>query len=87
MDEINTFLKGTIGQVFVGVDDSSIPSGWYGGSKYLESPLFIAAFNYFPEENFLSFIRGLDWKYPEEVQLIIQRDRDDKFSIKGIGSE
>lgn len=79
--KINSFFnhKG-----FVSVDVDFLPCGWYGGTKMLETPLFIAAFNYFSEDEFLNYLKTLDWRYPKDVQLIIKRQDDDRFSIRDI---
>ena len=83
--EINSFFNSVMHQKpFVNVDADFLPCGWYGGCKMLETPLFIAAFNYFPEELFLNHLKTLNWKYPENVQLIIKRQEEDKFSFRGI---
>lgn len=77
--EVNSFFGEKKG--FVSVEDGRLPQGWYGGTKYLEAPLFIAAFNYFEEYEFMLHLRKVKWDQPNEVQLIIQRQRDDLFSI------
>ena len=83
--EVNSFFNSVEHQEpFVDVDADFLPTGWYGGCKMLETPLFIAAFNYFPEELFINHLKTLNWKYPENVQLIIQRQEEGRFSIRGI---
>lgn len=79
--QINSFFghKG-----FISVDSETLPIGWYGGTKMLETPLFIAAFNYFNEGSFINRLKTLDWEYPKEVQLMIKRQDDDMFSIVNI---
>lgn len=66
---------------FISVHDDKLPNGWYGGTKYLETPLLIAAFNYFEEVAFIKHLKTIGWKHPENVQLMIQRQDDDVFSI------
>lgn len=79
--EVNSFFNVELQKPFVDVDANFLPTGWYGGSKMLETPLFIAAFNYFPESEFINHLKTLNWKYPEDVQLIIKRQDDSIFSI------
>lgn len=57
-----------------------------GGSKALETPLAIGAFNYFNLGGYLNFLRKLPWKRPESVQLILKDQEDDVFTIYGLNS-
>ena len=82
--EVNSFFATELQKPFVDVDADFLPVGWYGGRKMLETPLFIAAFNYFSENEFINHLKTLNWKYPRDVQLIIKRQDDDKFSIVDI---
>jgi hypothetical protein len=59
----------------------------YGGAKFLETPLLIAAMNYMPEEDFLNFLATLPWRYPEHVQYIVKRDDDSTFEIVALGAK
>ncbi len=77
--DVNRFFGDREG--FIGVEDLSLPGGWYGGTKFLETPLFIGAFNYFEEAEFVEHLKTIGWEHPENVQLIIQRQSDDVFSI------
>ena len=79
--EVNSFFNMKNQKPFVDVDADFLPVGWYGGRKMLETPLFIAAFNYFSEDEFIKHLKTLNWKYPEDVQLIIKRQEEDIFSI------
>ena len=79
--QVNSFFNH---RGFISVENESLPTGWYGGTKMLETPLFVAAFNYFSEGLFINHLKTLNWKYPEEVQLIIKRQDDDTFSIVNI---
>jgi len=68
--------------VFVSVDEESLPKGWYGGTKIFETPLYLGAFNYLRDEELLLHMKNkVDWQYPERVQLIIQRQEEEIFSI------
>lgn len=73
--DINRFFGETRG--FVSCDNEN----WYGGTKYLETPLYIAAFNHFNYKEFVLYLSTLPFKYPENVQLIIKGQEDDTFKI------
>ena|SRR3989304_6316184 len=76
MEKINNWLEENNYGIFsVDVDVVS------GGRKDLETPLFVAAFNYFSIDNFCNFIRSLKWEYPDFVQVFIQEQEDDKFRL------
>lgn len=80
---------------FVCVDDPTLPSGWYGGSKYLECGMAIGAFNYLSLERLVIHIenvereinKGRDNRDPiiHEIQLLVKDQNDSKFSIIDIG--
>ena len=59
----------------------------YGGRKGLETPLYIAAFNYLPEDEFVAFLRTLPWREPENAQLLIKRQHEDRFVVLSVGGE
>ena len=66
---------------FVSCNDQSLPTGWYGGTKMLETPLYIGAINYFYPLQYLAYLAGLTWKEPHHVQLIIKEQEEDSFII------
>jgi hypothetical protein len=74
LDEINGWLKARLNQRFAEVDGDCV-----GGSKRLESILYAAAFNRFPEEEFIRFLRGLSWRMRRSVQVILKRQEDVRF--------
>jgi hypothetical protein len=80
--EINTFfdLPGYKQKPFVDVDDLE-EKGWYGGSKMLETPIALGAFNYLDVGALCEHIRSLQFKEPENVQLIFKGQDDERFSI------
>lgn len=80
MDQVNAWLNEHASRQRFGNELSFFESA-YGGGKFLEAPMFVAAFNYLPEQAFLEFLRTLPWKYPREVQVIIRRQHDDLFEI------
>lgn len=81
MEAVNEWLATNAGGQQFGPDLGGFLEGVYGGSKFLETPLFLAAFNYLPEDEFLAFLRALPWKEPSEVQFIVKRQHDDLFEI------
>ena len=78
ISEVNTFFDC---KPLIGVDSNALPSGWYGGSKMLETNIYVGAFNYLDLNAFISHIKTIKWKEPENVQLIVQGDNDEKFKI------
>ena len=82
LKEVNFFFSdGRRG--FVLVDDPSLPSGWYGGSKMLECSLAIGAFNHLDLNALLAHLREVDWPTDQRdlVQLIVKEQNDDSFRI------
>ena len=69
-------------QGFVDCCDPSLPEGWYGGTKGLEACICIGAFNYFPLEVFLLYLqKNIDWEDPENIQVMVQRQDDNRFVL------
>jgi hypothetical protein len=68
----------------VSVDDPSLPERWYGGNKWLETSLFVGAFNA-PclgcLEAFMAHLRSIAWEHPEAVQLFVKEQEDDRFRV------
>src|SRR5258708_27419615 len=81
MDEVNTYFvdKGT--KPLVSVDDERLPRAWYGGSKYLETGLYLGAFNHLNLDDFIKHVRTISWRLPECVQIIVREKEDMKFTI------
>jgi hypothetical protein len=52
-----------------------------GGTKALECAVFTGAFNYLNVEDLLIYVRGLEFEEPECVQIFIQKQEEDRFSI------
>ena len=50
-----------------------------GGSKNIECVIYIGAFNHFDEDKFVDEIKKVEWKYPEEIQVMVRRQDDDQF--------
>lgn len=86
MKEVNSYFE-IKERPLISVEDKLLPHGWYGGSKYLETPIYIGAFNFFSIEHFMSHIKELPWKEPENVQLIAQGQEEDYFTIYILLSE
>ena len=56
-------------------------SAWYGGSKYLETPLFIGAYNHLDLVGLVNHLKNVNWDEPENVQLIVKEQASEKFRI------
>lgn len=59
---------------FVSCDDASVPRGWYGGTKMLQSVVLVGAFNYLDLEGLIAHIGNLPRRYPKAVIVIAQRE-------------
>lgn len=59
-------------------EDATIASG---GEKHLETPVYLAAFNFFDLDEFLAFLRTLPWEEPENVQVFVQGQEEEKFTV------
>ncbi len=66
---------------FVSVGSEELPRGWYGGDKMLEVNIGIGAFNYFDVDGFKRHLEKIEWQRPEQVQLFIQDQHEDLFSV------
>ncbi len=60
------------------------PRRWYAGSKFLETPLFIGAYNNLDLDGLVEHLKILQWEEPENVQVIVKLNADEKFKIIGI---
>lgn len=54
---------------------------WYGGSKCLETPLYIGAINHLDIDGLIEHLKMLEWDKPENVQIILKEQESDKFRI------
>ena len=52
-----------------------------GGTKHLEVPLYVAAFNSFQLDEFLAMLRTLPWIEPACVQVFVQEEDEDTFRV------
>ena len=90
-NEINTFHNNGRGFHIISADferesaDNYYESKvWYGGTKYLETPLYIGAYNHLDVNGLIKHLQELNWEEPEHVQLIIKRQNSQKFEILSI---
>lgn len=56
-------------------------NAYAGGYRALECRVYAAAFNHFSLDEFIEFVKSLDWICPESVQIIVQGQEDIKFRI------
>ena len=54
---------------------------WYGGSKCLETPLYIGAYNHLDLDGLVEHIKNIDWEEPENVQVMFKNQNSNKFKI------
>jgi hypothetical protein len=70
---------------FISITDKALPVNWYGGSKTLECCLIIGAYNNFPMEEFVVFVKqSIDWADIETVQIICKEHFDERFKLINI---
>ncbi len=70
--QINKFFNNRRG--FMEIADDCI-----GGSKRLEHPTFIGAFNYFDLNGFIRHLETLKWVEPENVQVFVCEQEQDRY--------
>lgn len=56
-------------------------AGHWGGSKWPECDIYAAAFNYIDMGAFMSWLLAIPWSSPGDVQLFVQGEEDECFSI------
>jgi hypothetical protein len=82
--EVDTYLAGLkwgqFGPDLNDVHDRELGHA-VGGYKSLETPLYVAAFNYADIDGLLHFMATLPWRHPESVQLIVKDQESDVFVI------
>lgn len=79
LDEVNTFFGERNG--FVSCDDPSLPIGWYGGSKMLETNVAISSFNHLDLQELVAHLETMEWEERENVQLFVQGEDDERFRV------
>lgn len=76
LDAINAWLtKHNYGDLGHGIDSA------LGGILTLKFPVYAARFNYFDADEFIVFLKTLEWTTPQNVQLFIEEYGDAKFSL------
>ena len=84
LKEVNSFRYRDLEMNLVSADFNKNMDGstaWYGGTKFLETPLYIGAFNHFDLDGFISHLKKINWDQPENVQVIVKGQWDEKFKI------
>ncbi len=75
-DKLSAYLvRNHNGAYLVKVDDHA------GGNKAMQCDVFMAAINYLDIDEFVEWFHGIEWEYPESVQLLIKDEHDDQFSM------
>lgn len=64
-------------------DGFVLPAGdwWYGGSKALENPILVGAFNHLDLFRFLSHVAAIDWEEPDRVQVMAAEQEDGQYAV------
>lgn len=68
----------------ISINDKKLPSAWYGGTKYMECCIFMGAYNYLNLNEFIDHLKSIEWEDPEDVQLIVRNQNEDRFKIVNI---
>lgn len=76
--EVNSFFDC---KPLISCNDESLLRGWYGGTKLLETPIYIGSFNYLCKYDFFNHITAVDWEYPEDVQLMLKEQDGKCFAV------
>lgn len=82
--EVNNFRYRGIETNLISVDfdkNNDTRTAWYGGTKFLEACLYIGAFNHFDLDGFVQHLKQMPWEEPENVQVIVKDQWDEKFRI------
>jgi hypothetical protein len=53
----------------------------YYGEKCLEATVFVGAFNFLHSEEFVQAVQKAGWRSPENLQLMLQKQDDDRFTL------
>ena len=84
LQRVNAFFKPEYSTSYRGfiVPDNDL---WYGGTKFLERPTYLGAFNNFNADKFMDFLETIDWIFPYEVQIFICEQDDNGYYELNIG--
>jgi hypothetical protein len=75
-DKLSAYIeKNHSGATLVKVDSHA------GGSKAMQCDVFMAAINYMDIDAFVAWFQGIEWEYPESVQLLIKDEHEDLFTV------
>lgn len=72
---LQTHPRGCSGGRLVRVDKHA------GGTKAMECCVFAGAFNYMPLQDFLRTVWKQNWQSRDTVQVLVQEQEDDKFTL------
>ena len=82
INEVNLFSNGDRGFNIISADfEEGNRKRWYGGSKMLETAMYIGAFNHLDLEGLIEHMKNINWEDQKSVQLIVKEENDDKFKI------
>lgn len=67
--------------------DIGPPSDMWGGTKHVEADLWGGAFNYLNLDDLLTEIAAVDWQFPDEVQVFVLDEGDDRWTVRVLGPD
>lgn len=72
---INEYFEGTRGFV------PEAPPGWCGGTKVLETNVYVGAFDYLDAPGLIAHLRGIVFEQPYSVQLMVMEQDEVWFRL------
>lgn len=52
-----------------------------GGRKSMQQDVYAGAYNYFDLDSFIAAVKTSRWEHPDDVQLLVNREEDDRFYL------
>lgn len=80
LDKVNAFFRVRQVKGFVSIQDESLPSLWYGGGMFCISSIAMGVFNHLELDALITYLKTLDWRWREDVQLIV-KEENSRFKI------
>ena len=75
LDTINAWLEGRHGAQLLEISDKA------GGNQPMQSSVYGGAFNMLKIEEFVQLVKSQPWVEPENVQLLIKDEQEERFTI------
>lgn len=76
IERVNKFFIDDKQRFVVPVNDD-----WYGGSKFLERPTYVGAFNCLDLNGLIMHLSHMTWQWPKNVQLFVCEQEDNEYRL------